>query len=579
MKLIRRVFPAVLLPVALASGCGEGWSWDLGAEGAPPEPVAGSEDRSSSAAVSETVGQYAWIEGLRKMNVRGYGLVLGLGEAGSTTCPRQARSRILDQLQKRPEFSGPGARTHEWTPGRLIDHPDTAVVTIEGEIPAGAVAGSRFDVQVAALSGTETTSLRGGFLFPADLLIHRMLSPSAALTGRPLAEAKGPVFLNPFSDRGSAATRSAERVGRILGGGRVTTDRRLRLVLFGPSYSKAQAIASAINSRFPADRKVADPISPSYIKLTVPQEHARDPAHFLKVVQHLGIGGQASLPGVRARALAEEIVRADADREAIALAWEGIGRTALPSISSLYAHEDGGVRFFAALAGLRLGDSLAVEVLAERAADEQSEHRFAAIRALGQAYEIPRAAVPLRALVSDDDLPVRIAAYDALTERVDPDLGTRLIGRGNFAMDLVPSDAEPMIHVKRSGSRRIAIFGRDLRCEPPLFYHHPSGALTLNAAAGDSAITVLRTWPSGTGPPLEASFDVAELVELLGSPPPRGSRDEATGAGVEYGMVVQALYELCETGAIRARFMLEQPSVTDLFGPLRPTGRPESELE
>ena len=56
-----------------------------------------------------------------------------------------------------------------------------------------------------------------------------------------------------------------------------------------------------------------------------------------------------------------------------------------------------------------------------------------------------------------------------------------------------------------------------------------------------------------------------------------GLDDEVLGLGLGYGAVVRALYHLCEDKSINATFILEHPNVTELFGPPRPAGRPESE--
>jgi hypothetical protein len=569
--------------LACTAGCRNGWNW-FQRDGRPDKDAAAAErgeQESVSAAYRDTIGQYTWVEGMRRMGVTGYGLVVGLGTRGSEDCPREVRDRLLQELHKRPEFHRAGTSANPLTPEMMIQDPDTAVVAVQGEIPAGAVKGSRFDVRASALPGTQTTSLRGGWLYNCHLSYYRMVTPTAGVSGQALAWAEGPLLLNPFSDRPDAATRSPGRAGHVVGGGIVAADRRLHLVLFRPSYSKAQAIATRINARFSGAHKVADPTSPSYIRLRVPDEYARDPKRFIALVQHLYLPQGAGFGALRARELAEEVVKPDAPYEDIALAWEGIGRTVLPTISKLYSHEVAVVRYCAALAGLRLGDDVAIEVVADQARDARSPYRFDAICALGESRGVPRAARPLRMLLDDSDAAVRVAAYEALLERGDPEIETRRIGRDNFALDSVPSATEHLIYVKRSDDRRIAVFGSGVRCQPPLFWRHPSGEVTVNAFEADTGVTVhCKDRRTGSlAPPRQVSFDVTELVGLLGSRPPRYPDDPNQGFGLDYGTVVQLIYELCDMRAIDARFMLERPSIGEMFGPLRPEGRPESELE
>jgi len=565
---------------ACAPGCDD-WAWDLGHPRSKVSPEASDLTRPTSAALRDTIGEYTTIEGMRKMHLRGYGVVVGLGDKGSTECPRAVRDQLLKDMYKRPQFLRAGSGSGALTPERMLDDQDTAIVLVEGEVPAAAVAGSRFEVMVSALPGTETTSLRGGRLFTCDLEIYRMLTANAGITGKSLARAAGPVFLNPFADRPDAATRAAGRIGRVIGGGVVTTDRRIRLVAFVPSYSKVRQIASRLNTRFPDPQKLADPTSPSYVQLRMPGKYADDPKHFLDVVRHLYLPQRAGFEATRARQLAEEIVGKNPPYEDIALAWEGIGRTILPTVQELYSHANPEVSYYAALAGLRLEDSLAVETVARHAGDPQSVHRFEAIRALGKARTLPRAARPLRSLLDDAEPDVRIAAYEALLDRGDTIVASHPVGSDNFILDLVPSSGEDLVYAKRTGQRRIAVFGDNLRLQPPLFYAHPSGELTLNSYDGTATITVFHKspHPGMDFPTAEADFDLVKLIELLGSDPPRRSTDSAKGLSVDYETMIHLLHELCDMGSLKARFQLQQPSLTEMFGPSRPTDRPESELK
>ncbi|MFQ5491565.1 MAG: flagellar basal body P-ring protein FlgI, partial [Phycisphaerae bacterium] len=448
------------------TGCPAGWSWrdfdadkrlDLSEDSEP-----GIEGRNQ-AVYQNSIAEMAWFEGLRRMRVQGYGVVVGLGKGGSTVCPREIRSRLLEELYKRPAFEALRFNKEGFTPERLIDDPGTAVVQVQGEIPAAAVTGTRFDVSVSAIPGDETTSLRGGRLVACDLHIYRMLSPQAGLMGKTLAHAQGPLFMNPFSDRPGAATRSVSRVGTIVGGGRAATNRRIRLALFKPSYTTAKRIASRINARFPAQEKVADAVSPSYVKLVVPAAYADDARHFLEVIQHLYLKQNAGFATRQTRLLADLITKAGAPQEDIALAWEGLGRTVLPTIGKLYAHDDPYVRYFAALAGLRLDDPVAVTHIAEHAADARSPLRFQAVEALGAAREVFRAEAPLLQLIDHDDPLMRVAAYEALLKRESSAIHSRWLGHDNFALDVLPSTRLPLVYAKRTGSRRIALLGGPIR--------------------------------------------------------------------------------------------------------------------
>ncbi len=562
---------------------------------------------ANSAAYRDTIGAYTYYQGLTPMRVRGYGLVVGLGKNGSRDCPRNVYERLIRSLYKQRGFSSTELGVKSITPEQLINDVDTAVVIVQGEIPPASVKGTRFDVAVQVLPGTQTKSLRGGRLHHMELLVFRPVSPTVSLTGQVLARASGPVFLNPFSGE-EAATRSTRLEGVVGGGGKVSQDRRIRLVLLEPSYQRARQIQDRINAYFPSRERVGDAISPSFVRLRVPLEFADDTAHFLALVRGLFLSHDPQFEATRSRMLEEELVHPKAAHARIAQAFEALGRAALPALDRLYSHRKDAVSFHAAVAGLRLGDHIAGDAIGIHAQNTAGEYRFQAIHALAEAKGLASAAITLRKLLNDDDPRIQIAAYEALVERGDSTIKSVRIAWDNFILDRVPTQvaspsarASPsagvspsagasaprggrghgnFVYVKRSGSRRIALFGSNIRCTPPVFYRAPDGSLMINATPGDETLTTLRmAVPTGAmSPPIPAPLDVPGLIKLLGSQAELGLDDEVLGLGLDYSAVVRAIYHLCKDRSINANFILEQPNVAELFGPPRPTGRPESEL-
>jgi hypothetical protein len=261
------------------------------------------------------------------------------------------------------------------------------------------------------------------------------------------------------------------------------------------------------------------------------------------------------------------------------LAWEGIGRTVLPTIQELYASEKPHASFYAALAGLRLGDDVAVDVLRTVADNTESPYRLTAIEELGRADMMPQAAYALRALLDDPDPRIRVEAYEALLARNDRLIDTHIIGENSFALDKVPSQAPNLIYVRRTGKPRIAVFGGSVRCVPPLFYRDESGSITINAEINDSNLTLIRKTPfkGRVSPPLPCDFDLGELIGMLGDDP-RVKGSAIHGLALDYSSIARALYELCRNDSINAQFMIQTTSVTEMFGPTAPTGRAETDL-
>ncbi len=547
--------------------------YDLGVE-------AQAAKLAESAAFRDTIGSITTYEGLAAMRVRGYGLVVGLGKNGSTDCPKPIYDRLVQSMYKQHRF-GASSRVGvpDITPEAMINDIDTAVVVIYGDIPPAATEETRFDVNVMALPGTQTKSLRGGRLFTADLEMYRVVSPDVSIAGRNLAHAAGPVFINPFSDDQSA-TQVNELDGVILSGGVVISNRRLRLVLTQASYQRARQIQDRINAQFPGATKVADAVSPSFVQIEVPPGFRQDTGRFLTLVRSLYLSRDPSFEGDRARKLAEEMLRPESPHGQIASCFEGLGRKGLPALNELYANPRDFVSFYSAAAGLRLGDHVAGDVLAIHATNPESQFRFQAIRALGEAGSIGGTAVSLRKLLLDEDPRVQVAAYEALIRRHDPAIQSIVVGGDNFILDLIPDSQTRFAYVKRTMERRIALFGRDLISSPPVLYRSPDGSLTLSARQGDDEFTVVRTVVSRdrSSPPLPAPLELAPLIKILGSDAGVAANGDVLGLSLDYGAVVHLLYHLCQGGVVNANFQMEEPNVADLLGPGTTQSRPESDL-
>ena len=190
-------------------------------------------------------------------------------------------------------------------------------------------------------------------------------------------------------------------------------------------------------------------------------------------------------------------------------------------------------------------------------------------------------ALDLRHLLADSDPRICIRAYEAL-RRVDPEsVVTAVVGQdpGNFILDLVPSEGPPLIYARKTRTRRIALIGADrMPVRPPLLYAKPGKEVTLSARVDDRWLTVLRKELGDIIGEFKVRLSVARLTRFMGDDPSLGVDGRPHGLGLDYAAVLDVLYHLCQTGAIGADMKWEEQSVEDLIGPLRPMGRPESEL-
>ena len=125
----------------------------------PPETVAARDPL-----LADTIGELALLADSEPLRVRGFGVVVGLGDSGGSDVPESIREYLIDYLTKEMTSHSDSARPFA-SPERLLASPDCAVVEVQGFIPPGAPPGTLFDVQVEAV-GTQARSIDGGLLLP-----------------------------------------------------------------------------------------------------------------------------------------------------------------------------------------------------------------------------------------------------------------------------------------------------------------------------------------------------------------------------------------------------------------------------
>jgi hypothetical protein len=555
----------LVLTLVSLTGC-----LDLGTKrnrpsGVMPEGVI----RDVPAVLRNTIGAQATLQGNSPLLVTGYGLVVDLDGTGSSDTPAGIRS----YMEREMTLKGVGQETRGFgsmTPGELMDDPNTAVVLVQASLPAGARVGTRFDVLVEALPGTSTTSLEGGLLWTTDL------QPGVAIPNGPvvahIAETRGRLFINPFADPATQGIDSIVRTSaRILSGGVVTKDQPMMLVLDSPSHARARSMASAINSYFPrgdADRlHTAQGRNEEIIEITVPYRYMEDTQEFVQLLLHSRVdqmfGSDWAIRYQRAM-LSEPALAED-------LSWclQAIGEAAIPALRSLYEFSEIRPRMAALRAGARLMDPLSRPHLTEIAQSGAPNFRLLAIEHLGNLDPDPEINRTLHDLLADDDVDVRVAAYEALAARGDPSLNTRPI-EGKFMLDLIPSQ-EPLIFISQQGEPRIVVFGDSPAIRRPSFASAWDDRLMLTAETEDSPVRLYyrdyRTQRSSThtvDPRLHRFIEFLAHQTTPESPAP--------GLGLTYSEVAGALYELWRGGAIEGSYIAEQDlAAAELLRAMTPT--------
>lgn len=210
----------------------------------------------------------ATIQGVRRNQLIGYGLVVGLngtGDKTGTEFTTQTTANLLERF------------------GVVVNKNDVrlknvAAVMVTAELPPFARAGQRIDVTVSSMG--DAKSLEGGTL---------LLSPLRAANGDVFGVAQGAVSIGGFgsSEAGSSVQVNFPTVGGIPGGGILERDAplpdlaggRVELILNDPDFTTAARLARAIDERFtPGTARAVDG---GRVEVTVGDESFADPVGFL----------------------------------------------------------------------------------------------------------------------------------------------------------------------------------------------------------------------------------------------------------------------------------------------------------
>lgn len=578
MQMLRNRMLAVIWCVALSATGGCSWIEERFGSNSKklPEPVA-APARSADPLFRDTVGNETLYGDAAPMQIRGYGLVTGLGEKGSSDCPTAIREYLVDFINREYQPANPGSYKQRVSPNKLIDSLDTAVVEITGTIAPGAPRGSIFDVQVEALRGSSTQTLEGGLLIPTELRIFDTnASGTGLLAGRVVARASGPVFVNPALRAISTTDRNVRR-GVVLGGGRTTEERSVQLQLIEPSYPQARKLERAVSERFGPGVRVAEALSQSYVVLHTPASMKEDPRRFLSIVPFIATLDDPGFRERRARELGELARARPNNLEEVSLGWEALGSSAFPALRPLYDEAASSIGYYAARAGLRNGDTQALGVIEAIARSRSHPNAIDAIRELGKS-RFGSAAQTLAGLVDGSQNDHRIAAYEGLVRLGHPRVQRRTYASAldpaqpNVIVDVIDCEGAPLIYFKRTRSPVIAVFGKSMPVATPVFYTDPDDRLTISSEEAGTLTLFARGRTSGRlSSKVVVPADVASLIGALADVPlfAEKNRKKLRGLGASYSEVIHVLAALTEEQkVIPATLVPEQIRIEELLGPL-----------
>lgn len=466
--------------------------------------------------------------------VEGYGLVGGLPGTGSAFCPPQLRSYlkqyILTQLP-----------TERVNLDQLLESKNTAVVRLEGQVPATASAGDHFDVQVSLIPGSEATSINEGWLYKADLVARGTFGVDT----KPLGTVEGAVFI---ASPGTGESRF--KTGHIIGGGRAAFEYAAILHLRRSDYRAASTIRNRLSERYGAD--VARAVSPRDIEVHIPPEYRYRKLRFLAMVCATYMETGEDLDRARVEAFVQQLA-VGKDKETAEIALEAIGQESAGKLAALLKAPDVEVRMRAARCLLGLGDDRGLPLLREMALDANSPLRKEAMEAVMVSARRNDASALAVRLLRDSDRAIVLAAYEYLRQTDDPAVRRESVG-GSFELEQVIQTNRRAIFVSRSGDPRIVLFGGPLVCSNSIFVESADQAIVVNTRAGEDSVSITRKHPTRPGimGPIRTDFEVRSIIRALGSEATVASDGRLGGLGVSYAQVAAIVERLIAKEAVDA---------------------------
>lgn len=419
----------------------------------------------------DMVGSYTRPFGLNKVKLEAVGLVTNLDFTGSDPPPSAQRELLINEMT---------AYAVE-KPEQLLASPTTSMVIVRGYLPPGIRRGETFDVEVRAPSGSDTKSLRGGWLMKSQLRQVEILAGSLH-TGNVEGIVDGDVIDDAiFEGQQDPITKNR---GVVMGRAVAQRDRDLGLAIrtADASFRIVKKVEQVINARFftvdnGTKKGVAEGKRNTFLILAVPANYRQNMGHYLRVVRNIPLS-DTPVQRLDRIAMLEKKLLEPTTTTAAAISLEAIGKEGIPSLKRGLTSSDTEVRFCSAEALAYFDEPDAAPVLGQIAKDEPA-FRWSALTALSSMLNSITSLSALSELLHVSSAETRYGAFRALRTRTTNDPTTKgeflapptanpeQAPRGGFRYHLVASTGEPLIHIARSKRPEIVLFGHEQRLKMP----------------------------------------------------------------------------------------------------------------
>jgi flagellar basal body P-ring protein FlgI len=471
------------------------------------------------------------------LKVDAVALINGLHGTGSDPGPTPQRMALIEDMQARG-INNPNA---------VLSSQNVSLVVVQGWLRPGIQKGDRFDIELRVPSGSETTSLRGGYLLKTRLQDSAVLN-NQLHHGQLWGVGEGPVLIDPMANADKDQVALCR--GRVLGGGVALKSRSLGLVLT-PNHKgilNASRVAAAINKRFHTyiqgiQTGVAKAKTAEYIELAVYPRYKDNIDRYFQVVHSIVLKESSHERLERITTLQAELLDPETASEA-ALHLEAIGsdKDSVETLCNALKSNSTEVRFYAAEALAYLDRHEAAEPLGKIARDEPA-FRVYALAALSTMQDFA-AFEQLRDMLSLPSAETRYGAFRSLwaMNPNEPFMKGELLSN-EFHYHVLDVSGPPMVHVTRSRLAELVLFGRDQRLSTPLAVNAGTAIMVTSTGGDEISVSKFAVREGDQKRIVSTRTDdvIRAIVELGGT----------------YPDVVQALQEAKISGAMTARFEVD----------------------
>ncbi len=529
--LSRRAFLGLGLGLAACTG---GCSSLLTRGQTPDEDELIGEDQAKREV--ELVGDYARPWGLHFTELESIGLVTNLDNTGADLPPTAPQRQVLINEMLSHEVGHPD---------KFLQSPTTSIVLVRGILPPGIRKGDKFDIEVTIPTGSETTSLRGGWLMRSRLRQVAVID-STLHTGHVDALVDGNLLVDSVFENSS--NRNAETHGRILGRAESNVDRDLGLAIRDKdaSYRIVTLISKAVNDRFHTyddgvKTGVCTAKRPNFLDLTIPPSYRHNIYHYVRVVAKIPLREDGVKRAERLNLLERKLLE-PATAATAAVQLEAIGKDAVEALKRGITSSDPEVKFYSAEALAYLDDPEAAMPLGEIARSE-SAFRWHALTALMSMNQVSALSV-LSDLLHVASAETRYGAFRAIHTRSpdDPNFKGEALGEA-FFYHLLPTSGEPMVHFTRSKRPEVVLFGHDQRFTPPEAAN--AGKYILVTAVNEESVKISRFRPNEETVSETCGASLDQLIRSV------------VRLGGGYAEVIQLVFELKRGGCLSSRVAIE----------------------